>query len=76
LDPPVLGEYKSVEELAKVLDHVVALRLAVDEQVEAYFLLETNHALDLLLEEILVFSLGDLALGELRASLTNLLGLL
>jgi hypothetical protein len=76
LNPSVLGEDEAGEELAEVLDHVVALRLAVDEQVEANLLLEPYDALDLLLQEVLVLGLGDLTLGELGAGLTDLLGLL
>jgi hypothetical protein len=76
LHPAILGEYKAVEKFSEVLDHVVALRLAVDEEVEANLLLEADDTLDLLLEEVFVLSLGDLALGELGASLANLLCLL
>jgi hypothetical protein len=48
----------------------------VDEEVEADLLLETNNALDLLLQEVLVLGLAKLALGELGTCLTDLLGLL
>jgi hypothetical protein len=48
----------------------------VHEHVEANLLLEADDALDLLLEELLVLRLGDLALRELRTGETNLLRLL
>jgi hypothetical protein len=76
LHPAILGEDKATEKLAEVLDHVVTLGLAVDEEVEADLLLETNNALDLLLQEVLVLGLAKLALGELGTCLTDLLGLL
>jgi hypothetical protein len=71
-----LSEDKPVEEFTKVLDHVVALGLAVDEEIKTNLLLEADNVLDLLLEEVLVLSLGDLTLGELGTSLTDLLSLL
>ena len=62
--------------LAEVLHHVVSLGFTVNEQVEANFLLEADDALDLLLDEVVVLSLSNLALGELSTSSTDLLGLL
>ena len=75
MHPRVLGEDKALELLAKVLNHVVALGLTVDKEVEADALLEADDALDLLLDEGLVLSLGDLLLVQLGAGLTDLLGL-
>lgn len=75
LNPTVLGEDKAVEELTEVLDHVVTLGFTVDEEVEANLLLEADNGLNLLLDELVVLLLGELALAELGTSLTNLLGL-
>ncbi len=47
LHPGVLGEDVALHLLGEVLDHVVALGLAVDEHVEPDVLLEADHALDL-----------------------------
>ena len=60
----------------EVLHHVVALRLAVDKEIQANLLLEVNNRLDLLLDELVVLLLGEFTLGELGTSLANLLGLL
>jgi hypothetical protein len=76
LDPRILREDEALELLAEVLHHIVALRLSVNENVESNLLLEADHSLDLVLDELLVLLLRDLALGELGTSLTNLLGLL
>ena len=75
LDPGVGGEDVAVEALAEVLHHVVALGLAVDVDVEVELLLDLDVGLDLLLDELLVLSLGDLALGQLVALDADLLGL-
>ena len=47
LHPAVVGERVAVHLLAEVLDHVVALGLAVHQHVEADLLLQADHALDL-----------------------------
>ncbi|GFZ50689.1 LOW QUALITY PROTEIN: hypothetical protein JCM24511_08447 [Saitozyma sp. JCM 24511] len=75
LNPTELGEDEAVELLAKVLDHVVTLGLAVDEEVEADLLLELARVPDLGLHGLLVLLLGDLTLAELGAGETDLLGL-
>lgn len=75
LDPSVLGENESVELLAEVLDHVVALGLSVDEEVEVNLLLEADDLLDLGLHSLLVLLSGDLALVELVTGNADLLGL-
>ena len=54
LDPSVLGGGESVEELGEVLDHVVALGLAVDQHIQADLLLEAHHPLDLGAHGVLV----------------------
>jgi hypothetical protein len=76
LNPTVLGENESVQQLSEVLDHVVTLWLAMNEKIEANFLLEADNFLNLLLQEVFVFSLRNLALVELCTFLANLFGLL
>ena len=71
-----MGEDEAVKALTEVLDHVVTLGFTVDEQIETNLLLEADDALDLLLDEVVVLSLSNLALGELSTSSTDLLGLL
>ena len=71
-----MGEDKAVELLAKVLHHVVALRLAVHKEVKTNLLLETDDGLDLLGDKLIVLLLGEFTLGELGTGLANLLGLL
>jgi hypothetical protein len=61
--------------LGEVLDHVVALRLAVDEHVEADLLLEADHPLDLGANPALVLGLVDLPLAKRCARLADLPGL-
>ena len=63
LNPTVLGEDEALELLAEVLNHVVTLGLAVDEEIEADTLLEAHDVLNLLLDELVVALLGDLLLG-------------
>ncbi len=75
LHPGVLGEQEAVEVLAEVLDHVVALELAVNQHIEADLLLVPDAGVDLGLHELVVFGLGDLALTQLGAFGANLLGL-
>lgn len=57
------------------MDHVVALRLTVDQNVQVKVLLELDNLADLLLDEFLVLLSGNLALGELVALNADLLGL-
>ena len=75
LDPTVLGEGKSIELFAKVLNHIVPLRFTVDEEIEADSLLEGNDGLNLLFDKLLVLFFGDLVLAQLSTSATDLLGL-
>ncbi|KAK1242143.1 hypothetical protein MKX07_000129 [Trichoderma sp. CBMAI-0711] len=75
LDPGVGGEGIAVQALTEVLDHVVTLRLTVDEDVELKLLLDLDIVTDLLLNEGVVLLGGDLALGQLVAGQANLLGL-
>lgn len=48
----------------------------MDEEVKTDALLEADDTLDLLLEEVLILLLRDLALGELGTSRPDFLGLL
>ena len=75
LHPAVLGDREAVEVFGEVLHHVVALRLAVHDDVDADLLLQVDNALDLGLQIIVVLRLGDLTLGEGRALLANIAGL-
>ena len=75
LNPGVGGEDVALEALAKVLDHVVTLRLAVDVDVEVELILDLDGKVDLLLDEVIILLLADLTLGELVALDTNLAGL-
>ena len=50
--------------VAEVLDHVVALELAVDEHVYVQLLLHLDAVGNLLLVEVNVLCLGNLALLE------------
>lgn len=76
LDPTILGEDEALQAFTEVLHHVVTLGLAVNEDVEANLLLESDDVLDLLLDELVVLLLGNLLLVELGTGGTDLLGLL
>jgi hypothetical protein len=65
LHPGVSSEDEAVQLFTEVLHHVVTFRLAMDEKVKADFLLELDDHLNLLHDELIAFSLGDLALAEL-----------
>ena len=69
LHPAVLGEGEALELLAEILDHVVALELAVHQHVEADLLLDADGILGLLLEERLVGGSLELALAVRGARL-------
>ena len=75
LHPAVRREGEAGELLAEVLDHVVALGLAVDEHVEADLLLEGDHLVDLAADERAVGGVVELALAQLAARGADLLGL-
>ena len=75
LDPGVGGEDVTVEALTEVLHHVVTLGLSVDEDIEVKSFLLLDNELNLALDELLVLLGCDLALSELGASNTDLLGL-
>jgi len=76
LNPSILGENETLELLSEVLNHVIALRLSMYEEIQTNLLLEANDGFDLFLDESLVLLLGDLALTELSTSLTNFFSLL
>jgi hypothetical protein len=69
------GEDITGKTLTEVLDHVVTLRLTVNEDVEAKLLLDLDNILDLALNELLVLLSRNLTLGELVTLDTDLLGL-
>lgn len=75
LNPGVGGESITLKALTEELNHVVTLRLAVNENIEAKLLLDLDVVLDLLLNELIVLLNGDLTLGELVALDTDVLGL-
>ena len=75
LHPSMGSENIAVKALAKVLHHVVTLRLAVDIDVQLELILDCDDIADLLLNELLVLFSGDLALGELVALDADILGL-
>ena len=75
LNPGVGSEDVAGKSLTEVLDHVVTLRLTVDENVQVKLFLDLDDLLDLLLDEGLVLLRGDLTLGELVTLDTDLLGL-
>lgn len=75
LDPGVGSENVTGETLTEVLDHVVTLRLTVDEDIQVELFLDLDNILDLLLDELLVLLRGDFTLGELVTLDTDLLGL-
>lgn len=76
LNPSILGEDETLELLSEVLNHVIALRLSMYEEIQTNPLLEANNGFDLFLDELFVLRLGELALAELSTSLTNLFSLL
>lgn len=65
-----------MEEFTEVLNHVVAFGFSMHKEIKADLLLEADNSFNLLLNEFLVFLLGDLALAELSTGLTDLLSLL
>ena len=75
LNPSVGGEDVTSETLTEVLDHVITLRLTVNQDVEAKLLLDLDNIGDFLLDELLVFRGSDLTLGELVTLDTDVLGL-
>lgn len=75
LNPGVGSEGITIKTLTEVLNHVVTLRLTVNEDIKAKFLLDLDVLLDLLLDELVILLLSDLALGELVSLDTDLRGL-
>ena len=72
LHPAEAREGEAVELLAEVLDHVVALRLAVHQHVEADLLLQPDDALDLPSHRLLVAGLVQLPGSQLPAGAAQL----
>lgn len=71
-----MSEDEAMKEFTEVLNHVIAFRFSVNEEVEADLLLEADDGLYLLLDEFFVLLLGNLALIELGTGLTNFFCLL
>jgi hypothetical protein len=69
------GENVTGKTLTEVLNHVVTLGLAMNQNVKAELLLDLDNFGNLLLNELLVLLSSDLALGELVSLDTDLLGL-
>ena len=53
--------------LAEILHHVVALGLAVNQNIKSYFLLDTDGLFNLILKQCDVLILAQFALLELAA---------
>src|SRR6266446_1195074 len=68
LHPAMLGEGESGELLAEILDHVVALELAVHEHVQSDLFLKRDGLRDLFLNELIVLIGRQLAVVQLTAS--------
>ena len=61
LHPPVLREREAGELLAEILDHVIALELAVDEHVDIQLFLDTDGFLRLLAQELVICRIAQVA---------------
>ena len=72
LDPAVAGRGKAVEEFREVLDHVVALGLAMDQDIQADLLLQPDDRCDLGLHPLDVVGVGELPAGIGRAGTADL----
>lgn len=66
---------EAVEMLGEVLHHIVALGLAVDEDVQTQVLLQSDDACDLLAQEPVVLPRGELSSRVRRASTSDVCGL-
>lgn len=75
LNPSVGGESITLESLTEELNHVITLRLTVNEDIEVKLLLDLDVVLNLLLDEAVILLSGDLTLGELVSLNSDLLGL-
>lgn len=69
-------EDKAIQLLAEVLNHVISLGLTVNEEVKADLLLETDYRLNLLLDEVLIFSLADVFFAKFSTSSSDFVRLL
>ena len=75
LHPAVLCEHESVQLLAEILNHIVALKLAVNQHVEPCFFLPADRAGRLVLQQLVVFLRRQFALAETRAPRAHFGGL-
>lgn len=71
----MLGEGVSGESLPKILHHVVALELTMDEHVDADFLLPAHGRLSLLTQEGGVIRITECPLGVGRTCFAHFIGL-
>ena len=75
LHPAVARGCEAVEQLGEVLDHVVTLGFAVDEDVQAQLLLQGDDGCDLLAHARLVVRVGEFTARISGAGLADLGGL-
>ena len=75
LHPAVARGCEAVEQLGEVLDHVVTLGFAVDEDVQAQLLLQGDDGCDLLAHARLVVRVGEFTARVSGAGLADLGGL-
>ena len=75
LNPGVGGEDVAGQTLTEVLNHVVTLGLTVNVDIKVELILVLDSEVNLLLDEVVVLLSADLALGELVALDTDLIGL-
>src|SRR5215831_18584375 len=71
----MLGEGEPGKLLAKILDHVIALKFTVYQYIDPQLLLNTNRADDLFAYESLIGSSVALSLFPFRANRTQFFGL-
>lgn len=75
LDPTEVGEDVAGQTLAEVLNHIVTLRLSVDENIKVKVLLLLDDELNFLFDKFLILLSSNLALAEFLTGNTDLLGL-
>ena len=75
LDPAIFSEGESLELLAEVLDHVVPLKLAVDQHIETDVLLKAHAGECLGFKKPLVIRMGEFSLLPFGAGRAHAVGL-
>src|ERR1700722_3873909 len=63
LDPTVFGENETAQLLPEILDHVGALKFAMNENIETNLILPTNDPCRFLFQKCFVVGFGDFALA-------------